>query len=245
MFRLRGTRQHAPLSDSGEGEPGGTRVSSGVLEFGMEGVVVNATGEGDRSKNELSERVLLSKLRRRDPEAFEQLVRQHQDRVFDFCVRMLGDREEAHDLVQEIFVSVHQHLDKFRMDARLTTWIFRISRNHCLNRLKYLKRRGRGRSEEWEDVGEGRLQEAVGGPETPGEALDAARERAMVRVAISRLEEEGRALVVLRDIEGLSYEEIVEITELPVGTVKSRLHRAREKLAAILAELGGDGDEED
>ncbi len=242
MFRLRGTRKRAPVSDPPEGEPGGARVSSGVLEFGLKGPVVSATDE-EGQKNVLSERVLLSKLRRRDPEAFEQLVRQHQDRVFDFCVRMLGDREEASDLVQEIFVSVHQNVDKFRMDARISTWIFRISRNHCINRLKYLKRRGRGRSEEWEDVGEGRLHDAVGGPQKPDEALLASRERARVHGAIARLDEEQRALVVLRDIEGLSYEEIVEVTELPVGTVKSRLHRAREKLAGFLDD--GDGDEED
>jgi RNA polymerase sigma-70 factor (ECF subfamily) len=209
------------------------RVSSGVLEVGLGGAVEAA---GDEPPNNVSsERVLISRLRRRDPDAFELLVRQHQDRVYDFCVRMLNDREEASDLVQEIFVSVHQHLDKFRMDAKLSTWIFRISRNHCINRLKYLKRRGRGRSEELDGVGEGRLQDAAGGPQKPDEALDVARERALVRAAISRLDEEQRALVVLRDIEGLSYDEIVEITELPVGTVKSRLHRAREKLAAILA----------
>ncbi len=198
-------------------------MSSGVLEMEVAG------GEAP------SERVLLSRLRRRDPDAFELLVRQHQDRVFDFCVRMVSDREEASDLVQEIFVSVHQHLEKFRMDAKLSTWIFRIARNHCINRLKYLKRRGRGRSDELGDVTEGRLQEAVGGPQKPDEALDVAREKALVHQAIAQLDEDQRSLVVLRDIEGLSYEEIVEITELPVGTVKSRLHRAREKLAGIIS----------
>lgn len=210
-------------------------MSSGVLEVGLAEPV--GAGVEERPKNELSERVLLSKLRRRDPDAFEQLVRTHQDRVYDFCVRMLNDREEAHDLVQEIFVSVHQHLDKFRMDSKLSTWIFRISKNHCINRLKYLKRRGRGRSDEYGDVSEAELQGAVGSPQKPDEALAAARERDMVHRAIARLDEEQRALVVLRDIEQLSYEEIVEITELPEGTVKSRLHRAREKLATIIAGL--------
>jgi RNA polymerase sigma-70 factor (ECF subfamily) len=200
-----------------------------VLEVGFEGAV-----DADPS-----DRVLLAKLRRRDPAAFEMLVRQHQDRVFDFCTRMLGgDREEARDLVQEIFVSIHENMDRFRADAKLSTWIFRISKNHCLNRIKYLKRRGRGRSEVFDDVGEDILVEAVGAPARPDEALDAARERAVVHRAIAQLEEDHRILVVLRDIEGLSYEEIVEITELAVGTVKSRLHRAREKLAEILGRRG-------
>src|SRR5205814_6374538 len=174
---------------------------------------------------------------RRDPDAFEILVREHQDKVFDFCVRMLGDREEANDLVQEIFVSVHQNLERFRMDSKISTWIFRISRNHCLNRLKYLKRRGRGRSDEYGETSEQAINESVGAPVTPDESLEASRTRALVHRAIARLDEDQRVLVVLHDIEGLAYEEIVEITELAEGTVKSRLHRAREKLATILGDL--------
>jgi RNA polymerase sigma-70 factor (ECF subfamily) len=205
--------------------------SSEVLDIGQEGAVAAGAPEGQ------SERVLLSRLRRGDPEAFELLVREHQDRVFDFCVRMVGDREEASDLVQEIFVSVHQNLGKFREDSKLSTWIFRISKNQCINRLKYLKRRGRGRSDEYGEVGEDALSGAIGAAPTPDTALESARERARVQWAISQLEPDARMLVALRDIEGLSYEEIIEITELPEGTVKSRLHRAREKLADLLGRL--------
>ncbi len=207
-------------------------MSSGeVLDSAQQGAAAAGALEAQR------ERVLLSRLRRGDPEAFEVLVREHQDRVFDFCVRMVGDREEANDLVQEIFVSVHQNVGKFREDSKLSTWIFRISKNQCINRLKYLKRRGRGRSDEYEDVGEDVLSGAMGAPPTPDEALESARERARVQWAISQLEPDARMLVALRDIEGLSYEEIIEITELPEGTVKSRLHRAREKLAELLGRL--------
>jgi RNA polymerase sigma-70 factor, ECF subfamily len=205
-----------------------------ALELQMDGEV-----EPDAPVAELepSERVLISRLRRQDPAAFEMLVKQHQDRVFDFCLRMLSDREEAFDVTQEIFVSIHQHMDQFRHDAKISTWIFRISRNHCLNRLKYLKRRGRGRSDEYGETSELAINASVGAPQMPDESLEAARARAMVHKAIARLDEDQRALVVLRDIEGLAYEEIVEITELAEGTVKSRLHRAREKLAVILGEL--------
>jgi RNA polymerase sigma-70 factor (ECF subfamily) len=174
-------------------------------------------------------------LRRGDPDAFADLVKEHQDRVFDFCFRMLSDREEALELVQEIFVSVHQALPSFRFDSKLSTWIYRISKNHCLNRLKYLQRRGRGRSEELDQVPEAALADAVGVPPKPDEALEAEHQRAVVQRAIARLEPDQRALVALRDIEGLSYEEIVEITDLPLGTVKSRLHRARERLAELLS----------
>jgi RNA polymerase sigma-70 factor, ECF subfamily len=205
-------------------------AASGVLEIGL------AEPLAERSE-EPSERVLWARLRRKDPEAFDVLVREHQDRVYDFCFRMVGDREEASDLVQEIFVSVLQNVQKFRHDSKLSTWIFRISKNHCLNRLKYLKRRGRGRSNEMDSVAEGELAEAAGAPQKPDDALHQARERRRVQEAIARLPGEQRMLVALRDIEGLSYEEIMEITELPEGTVKSRLHRARERLAELLGEL--------
>lgn len=185
----------------------------------------------------LEERLLLTRLRRGEPEAFEALVRSHQDRLYDFCVRMLGDREEAYDLVQDIFVSAHQHLARFREDSKLSTWLFRIGKNHCINRLKYLKRRGRGRSEEYGEQSEGVLMETLGSPPGPDAALESAREQARVQGALGRLEPDARMLVALRDIEGLSYEEIVSITELPLGTVKSRLHRAREKLAELLGAL--------
>jgi len=173
---------------------------------------------------------------------FEQLVQAHQDRVYDFCVRMLGDREEALEVVQEIFVSVHQALPTFRFDSKVSTWIYRISKNHCLNRLKYLERRGRGRSDGLDDVPEEALGSADGAPIRPDDALQAEHERAMVQRAIARLEPDARALVALRDIEGLSYEEMVEITQLPLGTVKSRLHRAREKLAEFLVEEVPEGE---
>ncbi|RKH01436.1 RNA polymerase sigma factor [Corallococcus carmarthensis] len=201
----------------------------GVLDVGQQPLATEAGSDARRE-----EQALLVRLRRGDPEAFESLVREHQDRLYDFCFRMLGDREEAHDLVQEIFVSVHQHIRRFREDARLSTWLFRVSKNHCLNRLKYLQRRGRGRSEVYDEVSAAAIAEGGGAPPQPDAALDAARERARVQRAISQLDPDARMLVALRDIEGLSYDEIVDITELPEGTVKSRLHRAREKLADLL-----------
>ncbi len=211
-------------------------VSSDALELPATAM---EEGEGPplEATVEYPERLLISRLRRRDPSAFEMLVKAHQDRVYDFCVRMLADREEAFDLTQEIFISIHQHLEKFRADAKLSTWIFRIARNHCLNRLKYLKRRGRGRSDDFAETNELAITESMGGSARPDDAVSAARERELVHKAIQELEEDQRALVVLRDVEGLSYEEIMDITELPEGTVKSRLHRAREKLAHILERL--------
>lgn len=204
--------------------------SGGVLEIGQDGP------DAGTLESRREDAALLVRLRQGDPDAFEALVRMHQDRLYDFCVRMVGDREEAHDLVQEVFVSVHQNVRRFREDAKLSTWLFRITKNHCINRLKYLKRRGRGRSEEF-DESSALWVDGPDAPPAPDAALDSARERARVQWAISQLEPDARMLVALRDIEGLSYDEIIEITELPEGTVKSRLHRAREKLANLLGRL--------
>lgn len=209
-------------------------VASEVMELPM---IPPGALDARAPAGELPEHLLIARLRRRDSAAFETLVRTHQDRVYDFCVRMLGEREEAFDLTQEIFISIHQHLEKFRADAKLSTWIFRIAKNHCLNRIKYLKRRGRGRSEEYGEANELSITESMGGGSRPDEALSNQRERALVHRAIQQLDDDQRVLVVLRDVEGLSYEEIMEITELAEGTVKSRLHRAREKLVGILAQL--------
>lgn len=216
-------------------------MSSDVLELPTREGETALAAPPPPASVEFPERLLLARLRRREPAAFEILVKANKDRVFDFCVRMVGDREEAFDLTQEIFVSVHLHLDKFREDAKLSTWIFRIAKNHCLNRLKYLKRRGRGRSDDYAEANELAINESVGAPVGPDEVLESNREREWVHRAIAELEEDQRMLVALRDIEGLSYEEIVEITELPEGTVKSRLHRAREKLAGILERLETEG----
>jgi RNA polymerase sigma-70 factor (ECF subfamily) len=171
----------------------------------------------------------------REGASFEALVKEHQDRVYDFCCRMLGDAEEASDVAQEVFVSVHQHLAEFRAGASMSTWLLRIARNQCLNRLKYLRRRGRGRSDALSDASEEALSEAQPSPK-PDEALEVADAKAVVRRAIDLLEEEQRLLVVLRDLEGLSYEEIATVADLPLGTVKSRLHRARERLAELIDE---------
>lgn len=187
----------------------------------------------------LRERLLLARLRRRDQRAFAELVRTHQDRVFDLCVRMLNDREEALDVAQEVFVALHGALGQFRGDSRLSTWIFKVAKNHCLNRLKYLGRRQKGKTDELSDVPEGELAAHQTHP-SPQEALLGKEQQVRVQKAIAQLPEEQRLLVILRDIEGLSYDEIVQITDQPEGTVKSRLHRAR----LALGELLGHGSEE-
>jgi RNA polymerase sigma-70 factor (ECF subfamily) len=226
----------ASMTNTTDGHSSGTVASTELSNArGLDHGESTATAQS--APTSASDRVLLARLRRHEPGAFEAVVRLHQDRVYDFCVRMLADKEEAFDLTQEIFLAVHQNVERFRADAKLGTWILRIARNHCLNRIKYLKRRGRGQSDELSESNEVAVCDSLGGSSSPHEVVVRKREQQLVHQAIELLDEEQRSLVILRDVEGLTYEEIMEITELPGGTVKSRLHRAREKLAGILTQL--------
>ncbi len=180
-----------------------------------------------------AERRLVERLKRRDEAAFNVFVRAYQDKVFALVYRMLNNRAEAEDLAQEVFITVFRSIDSFRGDARLGTWLYRVAVNHCKNRVKYLDRRARKGHGDIDDAPE--LEVARGGPVTsrvdrPDERTEGNELEGKIRVALASLEEDHRTLIVLRDLEGLSYEEIVNITGLPDGTVKSRLHRARAAL---------------
>lgn len=191
---------------------------------------------------------LVARLRRHEEAAFNELVRLYEDRIFRLVLRMIGDRAEAEDLAQEVFVTVFKSIGSFRGDSKLSTWMYRVATNHCRNRIKYLGRRARNRKQPYED-GDARDEHSgsalgtsahIPGPDAVAEGKQTER---LVQAALLSLSAEHRELVVFRDVEGLSYEEIQRITALPEGTVKSKLHRARLALAQSLAALrrGGDG----
>ncbi len=175
----------------------------------------------------LSERLFLARLKRRDEQAFGEMVRLHGDRVFNLVLRMVGGRAEAEDIAQEVFVTVWKSIDTFRGESKLSTWLLRIAANHAKNRIKYLARRATDK-EGLDGVSAAGLADSR--RRGPDALLEAAQTDSLMQAAIAALDDDHRLLVVLRDIEGLSYEEICSITGLPDGTVKSRLHRARTAL---------------
>jgi RNA polymerase sigma-70 factor (ECF subfamily) len=191
----------------------------------------------------LRERLLVRRLRERDERAFRDLIDTYRDRVFSLLLRMIGSREEAEDIAQEVFVTVFKSIDQFRGDSKLSTWLYRVAVNHCKNRVKYLARRYDRATGALDEAAE-RLAAAQGGEPvaagripSPERALEGAETERLVQAAIASLEEDHRLVVILRDIEELSYEEICGITGLPEGTVKSRLHRARLALKEKLGKL--------
>lgn len=160
------------------------------------------------------------RLRAGEPDAFEQLVRTYQHRVFGVAFRMLGNGAEAEEIAQETFLRAHRALPEYRGDAKLSTWLYAIASRLCLTRLGS---RERGLVRQGEE-GLLRLPHDALGPDAVVEQTE--MEAALHR-AIAELPDERRIVVVLRDLEGLSYEEIATSLGLELGTVRSRLHRAR------------------
>ena len=181
------------------------------------------------------DRELVEKWRRGELEAFAALVRRHQRRVFGLLLRMLGNREEAEDAAQDTFLNLHRHGHRFRFESRFSTFVYRVAVNAALNRRRSLGRR-RSQAEAFSEVvSVGQLgPTAEADPET---ALIGDRLRARLASELFALPEALRAPVILFDIEGLSYGEISEVLEVAEGTVKSRIHRARQALRARLRDL--------
>ncbi len=176
---------------------------------------------------------LVARLKLRDEAAFSQFVLLYQQKVFSMLTRMLSNREEARDVTQDVFFTVFKSIDSFRGDSKLSTWLYRVAINHCKNKMKYLERRAGKKHDELDETREAAASDGgvIGGrPARPDEAAQGTELESAVRVALAGLDQEHRELIVLRDLEGLAYEEIVTITGLADGTVKSRLHRARAAL---------------
>jgi len=175
-------------------------------------------------------------------EAFDILVEKYYKKIYNLAYRFVGDAEEANDLAQEIFTAAYQNLKKFRGDAKFSTWLFQIATNRGKNRFKYLKRRGyfAGRGQQESDDDRESSQKAIPDYSTNPETLLAGKQiQKIVQDAIEDLDPDHKEIVILRDIEGFSYDEIAQILNLPEGTTKSRLHRARmvvkEKLKKALS----------
>src|SRR5688500_7792754 len=175
-------------------------------------------------------RQLLRRLRERDERAFKELVETHRDIVFNLTFRMLGNRAEAEDVAQEVFITVFKTIDQFREEAKFSTWLYRVTVNHCKNRIKYLARRHERDRDELDEMSPGANGATLGTPvraAQPDRAVEGAQMEVLLQEAIAGLDDDHRIVVVLRDVEDLSIEERCDITGLPDGTVKSRLHRAR------------------
>ncbi|MEI7703045.1 MAG: sigma-70 family RNA polymerase sigma factor [Deltaproteobacteria bacterium] len=185
---------------------------------------------------------LVERARGGDPEAFRELVVRHQRRVYAVALGIVRDRDLAWDVSQEAFVRMHQHLAEFREDAAFSAWLRRITARIAID---VLRRERPSRRQEVEDVPEPELREAA--PGVLSTALGTDPQQTVLRrelsgklgEALDRLPEVHRAVLVLRELDGLSYEELAERLSIPKGTVMSRLFHARKKMQALLAGYAG------
>ena len=166
-----------------------------------------------------------------DMAAFDQMVVKHKDKLFNMVYWFLGDYQEANDCSQDIFIKVFKSIKKFRSESSFSTWLYRIAINTCKNRLKSSAYRWKKKTvplENPESSEDGNLSYKIqNNSPSPANELEKKERLMMIQKAINALPQEQNRVIVLRDIQGLSYQEISDITGLNLGTVKSRLARAR------------------
>ncbi len=179
----------------------------------------------------LEDSALVSRAQTGDVQAFEELVRRYRNQVYALSFHFVRNREEAWDLSQEVFIKAHRSLKRFRGDASFKTWLMRITANQSKDFLK--KRRLRTVSLD-DEIG----QRLPSGAETPDHGVAARELGAAIDEAVRALPPKHRNVFVLREYEGLSYQEIADVMQCNVGTVMSRLHHARKKLQSKLIRMG-------
>lgn len=173
-----------------------------------------------------------------DANAFEPLVSDCEKNAYNLALRMLGSREDAEDVVQEAFLKAYRSLSDFRLDSRFSVWLYRIVSNLCLDLLRRRGRRNEQPLAVEDDEGEEKELELPDERYEPAALLERSLTREAVRRGLDALPPEHRQILLLRELEGLSYEEIGAALSLEPGTVKSRIFRARRRLCAFLTEDG-------
>ena len=176
---------------------------------------------------------LLLRLRAEEGTAFEDLVNKYHGSIYSLALRLTDDKEDARDITQETFLKVYKNIKKFRGEAELRTWIYRITVNQAANQQRWWRRRWRERTISIDATtnDENPLSQSLpANGQSPEQLALAAEQRRLIKLALGKVKFDFRVAVILRDIEGLSYEEIAETLEVSVGTVKSRIARGREEL---------------
>ena len=175
---------------------------------------------------------LIAECLKGDTLAFGELIRRYQDRLFNMVYRVVGNVEDAQDIVQDTFLNAYRSLNSFKGDAEFFTWLYRIAWNTAVS----LKRKQKAAlSLHGSRNGQSGIDPLDGSESSqPGHALEKAEQETRIQAALNRLSPEHRAVLILKEMEGQRYEDIAEILGVPVGTIRSRLHRARMELRDIL-----------
>lgn len=165
-----------------------------------------------------------------DQNAFGDVIEIYKDKVFQICYRMLGNRHEAEDISQEAFIRAYVNINRFNIDLKFSTWLYRIATNLCIDRIRKKKPDYYLDAEVPGTDGLNMYSQISSNTRLPEDDVESLELQALIQREISKLPEKYRAVIVLKYIEELSLNEISEILELPLGTVKTRIHRGREAL---------------
>lgn len=184
------------------------------------------------------ELAVIRRVQQGDVDAFETLVTAYEKNVYNLALRMTGNREDAQDMAQEAFIKAYNSLPGFRGDSKFSVWLYRIVSNVCLDFLRRQKRRPASSLSVEDDEGEETQLDVADVSQSPEVLLEQKLTREAVRRGLDQLPEEQRQILLLREIQGLSYEEIGQTLGLEAGTVKSRIFRARKRLCAFLLQDG-------
>lgn len=195
------------------------------------------TKKGGVNMAELTEKELIAKCKKHDRDAFNILVQSYQSKIINLAYGMLSNQEDAYDAAQEVFIKVYRGMENFEQKSSFSTWIYRITVNVCNDILRKRTRTAPTVSiyQNSEDEDDRPIEIKDSAP-TPQEHIEMTETQQLVRDALDELSEEYKAVITLYDLEGLSYDEISAVLKCPVGTIKSRLNRARKILKKNLSE---------
>ena len=182
----------------------------------------------------MDERELIARLQKRDEAAFEELIRQYEKKVYTLCFRMCGNSEDAEEAAQDAFLALWRGIDRFRQESSLSTWIYRLATNACIDTLRRRKKQSGSVSLDDEEL----FVDAVDTSPQPQETVEHREAQKLLQEGLPALPEQDRKLLILREIEGLSYTEIAESASIELGTVKSRISRGRSLLRNFLSGNG-------
>ena len=168
--------------------------------------------------------------------AFEELVSAYEKKIYNYCLRMTNSKEDAEDLTQEVFIKVYKSMKSFKGNCRLSTWVYRIAHNICIDRHRKINAT-RIPPTQAIDRENGQEMELASADPSPEEKVVTKEQQAFLVECINGLKPEYRSVIILRDIQHYSYEEIAGILDMPLGTVKSHISRARTALREAVSPL--------
>ena len=182
------------------------------------------------------ERGVIARVLSGEAQAYEALVLANQTKIYNLCFRMTRNQEDANDLAQDAFLKAYQNLEKFKGESSFSLWIYRLTSNLCIDFLRREKRRAKSSLTYLDEAGEAQELEILDERFTPERALEQSQTIESLQKGLDTLTVEHRKILLMREVEGLSYDEIAEVLDISSGTVKSRIARARQNLTKVLLE---------